>query len=118
MPNTNVPFDPSKDSPAITDIVKNIELSELSLSNVAKLPCAKNALLYGISGGLSVSLARFVATRRGASAGNWGIMTFAAVSLASWEMCRLQRRVVQQQLSQLAVEQQKRQEEFDAKNAK
>ncbi|ORY33534.1 hypothetical protein BCR33DRAFT_518348 [Rhizoclosmatium globosum] len=104
-----VPFDPSKDQPTVTDVVKNLELRELWLGNIAKLPCAKNALLYGISGGLTVSLARFLARKNLRSAGNWGILAFSAIAVASWETCRLQRRLVQEQLSQLAVEQQRQQ---------
>ncbi|KAI8609095.1 hypothetical protein BC830DRAFT_882826 [Chytriomyces sp. MP71] len=57
-----VPFDPSKAQPDVLDVIKNIQVNELSPANIARLPCAKNALLYGIAGGLSLSAARFLAT--------------------------------------------------------
>ncbi|KAI9329554.1 hypothetical protein BDR26DRAFT_939281 [Obelidium mucronatum] len=108
-----VPFDPTQEV-SITNVLKNLQLEEFSLTNIGRLPCARNALLYGISSGLAVSAARFLARRNLRSAGNWGILAFAGMSVASWEMCRLQRRLVQEQLSHLAVEQaelQKQQQE-------
>ncbi|KAI9011134.1 hypothetical protein BC832DRAFT_529413, partial [Gaertneriomyces semiglobifer] len=77
---------------------------DLKLENVAKTPCARQALLYGIGAGVALAATRFLATRRLLSSGNWGFASFGAVSMLSWEFCRYQRRVVQEQLDAMAAE--------------
>ncbi|KAJ1562695.1 Cytochrome c oxidase assembly protein cox20, mitochondrial [Cladochytrium tenue] len=95
-----VPFDPAR-PPSYADGIKSVRLQDLRLDRVARMPCARDALLYGIGTGLAVGSARFLASRRPRSAGNWAIATFALTTLASWEVCRLQRRVVQVELERV-----------------
>ncbi|KAI8817562.1 uncharacterized protein EV422DRAFT_570609 [Fimicolochytrium jonesii] len=105
-PRPGIPFDfdPSK-PPSFVDVVKGIEAEEFKLANVTKSPCAVKGLLYGIGAGDDQSPGRAL------SAGNWGFMTFGVVSTISWEFCRYQRRVVQQQLDAMGAETRRRLEE-------
>ncbi|KAI9341261.1 hypothetical protein DFJ73DRAFT_843894 [Zopfochytrium polystomum] len=98
------PFDPSK-KPTYADAIKSLKLKDLAPENVARLPCARNALLYGIGTGLGIGTARFLATRRPRTSGNWAILSFAVTAVASWEVCRLQRRVVQEEMIKISPQQ-------------
>jgi 3-dehydroquinate synthetase len=48
--------------PTIQDAVKSIKWSELSMETIAQVPCARSALITGISGGTTLGLARFFGT--------------------------------------------------------
>ncbi|TPX58895.1 hypothetical protein PhCBS80983_g02846 [Powellomyces hirtus] len=114
-----IAFDPSK-KPTFLEIAQGITPDEFKLDNVAKAPCSRKALLYGIGGGSAVAITRLVVTRRPLSSGNWGIATFGAISMLSWEFCRYQRRVVQEQLEAMGAEtarrlEQEKREQFPQK---
>ncbi|KND02143.1 uncharacterized protein SPPG_02636 [Spizellomyces punctatus DAOM BR117] len=96
--------------PDLWTVAKGIKAAEFKLENVAKVPCSRKALLYGIGGGTIIATTRFFVTRRLLSAGNWGFASFGAISMLSWEFCRYQRRVVQEQLEAMAAETAKRTE--------
>ncbi|KAJ3316740.1 Cytochrome c oxidase assembly protein cox20, mitochondrial [Blyttiomyces sp. JEL0837] len=96
------PFDPTK-PPNVVDALQSVQLRDFKLDNIAKLPCARNALLYGISSGLGLGIIRFAVKRNIRSSGNWAVIGFAGTAVASWEVCRLQRRVVQDQLQQMSA---------------
>ncbi|KAJ3114224.1 Cytochrome c oxidase assembly protein cox20, mitochondrial [Phlyctochytrium bullatum] len=100
--SVEVLFDPTKEQ-GVWDILKNLKWQEFSLDNVAKMPCSRSALLYGLSAGTTVGLTRYLLRRNGRSAGNWGVLTFGTVSVAYWELCRLQRRVMHEQLASMSA---------------
>jgi len=56
---------------------------------MGNLPCTRNSLLAGIAGGLGVGFIRSMNTKM-IYAGNWAVVTFALVSLTSWNICRSQ----------------------------
>ncbi|RKO92476.1 hypothetical protein BDK51DRAFT_12167, partial [Blyttiomyces helicus] len=78
---------------------------EFKLDNVARLPCTLQSTLQGVAGGTIVGAVRYFATGRYVSAGNWGFSSFAGIAMISWEFCRYQRRIVQQQMDQISKEQ-------------
>ncbi|KAJ3093098.1 hypothetical protein HK102_009530 [Quaeritorhiza haematococci] len=88
--------------PGVVDVIKNIKMEEFKVGNVMQLPCSKKALIYGSGAGLSIGVARYALTRSLKSSGNWAFIAFAAISVSSWEYCRFQRRIVQQQLRNMS----------------
>ncbi|KAI9102445.1 hypothetical protein DFS34DRAFT_609177 [Phlyctochytrium arcticum] len=85
------------------DVVKDIKPAELKWDNIIKVPCSSKALLTGIATGTLIGLTRYTVKRGGLrSAGNWGVLSFAGTSMITWEFCRYQRKVVQQQLDAMA----------------
>lgn len=50
--------------PSMFDVLKTIRLEELKLDNLAKTPCARDTLLYGIGGGLGMSVFRYWRTSK------------------------------------------------------
>ncbi|KAJ3177634.1 hypothetical protein HDU87_004387 [Geranomyces variabilis] len=108
-------IDPTK-KPSFFEVASGIAPDEFKLANVAKAPCARKALLYGIGGGTVVAATRMVVTRRPLSSGNWGFAAFGAISTLSWEFCRHQRRVVQEELEKMSAANARRTEEEKREN--
>jgi len=59
------------------------------LKNMGNIPCTRNSLLAGIASGLGVGFIRSMNTKM-IYAGNWAVVTFALVSITSWNICRSQ----------------------------
>lgn len=57
------------------------------LTNMANVPCTRNSLLAGIASGVGVGFIRSMNTKM-IYAGNWAVVTFALVSITSWNICR------------------------------
>ncbi|KAJ3180117.1 Cytochrome c oxidase assembly protein cox20, mitochondrial [Irineochytrium annulatum] len=89
--------------PSVVDVAKTIKLEDFKLDNVGKVPCNINSTLYGLSAGGLVAGSRYFFRRNAMSAGSWGMVTFGVVAMASWELCRFQRKVVREQMSALAA---------------
>jgi cytochrome c oxidase assembly protein subunit 20 len=60
----------------------------LSLKDVHKIPCAREALLYGMGVGAVVGLTRYTVKRKVMTGCNYAVVSFAIVSSLSWEYCR------------------------------
>ncbi|KAK0557564.1 hypothetical protein OC846_000352 [Tilletia horrida] len=60
--------------------------------NLGKMPCARSSLLTGMATAAGVIGISAIAGRGLRRALNWGVGSFCAVSLVSWEMCRSSRR--------------------------
>uniref|UniRef100_A0A0B7BVM3 Cytochrome c oxidase assembly protein COX20, mitochondrial n=1 Tax=Arion vulgaris TaxID=1028688 RepID=A0A0B7BVM3_9EUPU len=56
-----------------------------------KIPCMRNSLLNGISGGLGVGLSYFLFTSNVSKATNWGTGGFLLVLYTTWGVCRFKR---------------------------
>ncbi|BFZ55214.1 hypothetical protein PYCC9005_002254 [Savitreella phatthalungensis] len=79
--------------PTFGNALRTVTFSELG--SITQVPCARNALLYGVGAGVVVGAAKFgLAGARSTgprAALNYGALAFAAVSLASFEACRFSR---------------------------
>lgn len=75
--------------PTIAQAFSTVTLSELA--HITEIPCARSSLLYGVVAGVTIGGLKFFLNKRGAQALNWGAITFASVSLATFEGCRFQR---------------------------
>nr|CAI5869064.1 unnamed protein product [Callosobruchus analis] len=56
--------------------------------DIAKIPCARNSLLYGIGGGIAFGLARFMITSQPLKSTNFAVYSFSLVTMAYWTQCR------------------------------
>ncbi|KAJ8964529.1 hypothetical protein NQ314_004824 [Rhamnusium bicolor] len=56
--------------------------------DVSKIPCFRNSLLYGIGGGLSFGLARFMFTSQPLRSVNFAVYSFSFITMAYWIHCR------------------------------
>ena len=61
------------------------------LRNVYKLPCAREAFLYGIGCAFALGGLQLVLTRSLRKCTNWSVGSFVGVSVAIWEGCRYKR---------------------------
>jgi len=75
---------------SFTEAVETVKIGELS--EVAKYPCVRNALLQGIGAGFGAGGLRFVAGGHVFRCVNWACGTFLAASMASYEWCQYGRR--------------------------
>ncbi|KAI7863578.1 hypothetical protein BDF14DRAFT_1885003 [Spinellus fusiger] len=80
----------SNDTATVTEAFKTVKLEDFK--QVAKIPCARNALLYGMGTGVSVGAIRYLMKRKVPTAANWAVVAFCGVSLVSFEMCHLERK--------------------------
>lgn len=88
---TDSPSGPQPKSPGMSDYweaTKRISPVD-DLKNMGNLPCTRNSLLAGIASGLGVGFIRSMNTKM-IYAGNWAVITFALVSITSWNICRSQ----------------------------
>lgn len=60
--------------------------------DIRKVPCARDALLHGIGGGMLLGALQFVRTRYIKSGVDFAIGGFLLISIADLEFCRYQRR--------------------------
>ncbi|KAG5888298.1 hypothetical protein JTB14_006683 [Gonioctena quinquepunctata] len=56
--------------------------------DISKIPCFRNSLLYGIGGGLSFGLARFMFTSQSLKSVNFAVYSFSLITMAYWIQCR------------------------------
>ncbi|ORY83759.1 hypothetical protein BCR37DRAFT_378741 [Protomyces lactucae-debilis] len=75
--------------PAIKEAISTITLQDLA--HINEVPCARQALLYGVGSACLLGATKFFWTRRVGHSLNWGAGTFVAMSLATFEGCRFQR---------------------------
>ncbi|KAE8267071.1 hypothetical protein A4X09_0g5278 [Tilletia walkeri] len=60
--------------------------------NLGKVPCARSSLLTGMATAAGVIGVTAIAGRGLRKSLNWGVGSFCFVSIASWEICRRQRK--------------------------
>jgi cytochrome c oxidase assembly protein subunit 20 len=89
--------------PGMADALGTLQLDHFSIQTVAEMPCARSALISGLSSGGVLGFARMAATRNLKSSSKWGVLTFALVSTVSWEFCRYQRTVARDELAKMAM---------------
>jgi hypothetical protein len=87
--------------PTLFDGFKSISFSDITWQNIGKMPCARTALLTGLSIASLLGASRFIVTKRPISAGNWFVFSFVVSSSIGWEYCHLQRKVAQENLSHI-----------------
>ncbi|KAL3900501.1 MAG: hypothetical protein SGCHY_001295 [Lobulomycetales sp.] len=87
--------------------IANIRFSDFAPSSFLNLACSKKALLYGGLAGTTIGVTRFMITRRIKTSGNYALLAFSLVAASSWEFCRFQRRIVQEQLHRMEAEDRK-----------
>ncbi|ORE08824.1 hypothetical protein BCV72DRAFT_185211, partial [Rhizopus microsporus var. microsporus] len=51
-----------QDSPSFVDALKTIKLEDFK--DINKIPCSRNALLYGIAAGVAMGAVRFMSKRK------------------------------------------------------
>ncbi|KAF2886812.1 hypothetical protein ILUMI_19361 [Ignelater luminosus] len=56
--------------------------------DITKIPCFRNSFLYGICGGITCGLARFMFTSRVKSATDFAVASFAVITMGYWFQCR------------------------------
>lgn len=56
--------------------------------DVSKIPCFRNSVLYGIGGGLSCGLVRFMLTSHTLKSVNFSVYSFSLITLGYWIQCR------------------------------
>ncbi|KAI8987163.1 hypothetical protein BDB01DRAFT_784834 [Pilobolus umbonatus] len=76
--------------PKFVDALKTVKLEDFKEIN--RIPCARNALLYGMGAGVAVGLLRFVTKRTVSTSANWAVASFCGVSAVSFEACHLERK--------------------------
>ncbi|CEG83106.1 hypothetical protein RMATCC62417_17078 [Rhizopus microsporus] len=79
-----------QDSPSFVDALKTIKLEDFK--DINKIPCSRNALLYGMAAGVAMGAVRFMSKRMIPTSANWAVGTFCGVSAISFEMCQMDRR--------------------------
>jgi hypothetical protein len=94
-------FDPTQ-GPTVSGTLQNLRFEDFL--NSTRLPCLQNAFLTGWIAGLGSGVLHYLRFKRLRSASNWGVVLFGLGSSLSWEYCRYQRRLMQIQLDNMAVE--------------
>ncbi|KAG2230995.1 hypothetical protein INT48_002774 [Thamnidium elegans] len=79
-----------QDSPKFVDALKTVKLEDFK--EVNRIPCARNALLYGIATGVTVGALRFIRKRSIPTSANWAVASFIGVSAISFEACQMDRK--------------------------
>ncbi|TFL01358.1 hypothetical protein BDV98DRAFT_604661 [Pterulicium gracile] len=91
----------------------------LSVTNVHKIPCGRSSLLAGIASGFGIGVIRGLSTNVMVAA-NWGVGSFAIVSLGSWHFCQgklaEERKRVEKIVEQMPQRMIKKQQEEEKKN--
>lgn len=59
---------------------------------IQKTPCARNAFLYGIAGGMVTGVSAFLYTKHIRRSCDFAVASFSLVSIGSWEWCRYSNR--------------------------
>ncbi|GAA6008331.1 hypothetical protein JCM10207_000088 [Rhodosporidiobolus poonsookiae] len=114
---------PAPQKPTILDAAKTISPLQ-DLQKLPSVPCARQALLYGIVAGASVGALRFVFSRVGrrgtlygadgpwgaiGSAANWAVGAWGVGSLGAWETCRARQTAEAARMQALVADIQKKQ---------
>ncbi|XP_078350599.1 cytochrome c oxidase assembly protein COX20, mitochondrial-like isoform X1 [Oculina patagonica] len=55
---------------------------------IERTPCARESLLYGMTGGMIVGAGYFIKSMHILRSCRYAVGTFALISIASWETCR------------------------------
>ncbi|KAI8149683.1 hypothetical protein BJV82DRAFT_662969 [Fennellomyces sp. T-0311] len=76
--------------PTFSEAFKTIKVEDFK--DVGKIPCARNALLYGMGGAFGVGGIRYLMKRAVPTAANWAVAAFCGISLISFEMCQMDRK--------------------------
>lgn len=79
-----------QDSPKFVDALKTVKLEDFK--EVNRIPCARNALLYGMGAGVAMGAIRFLSKRAIPTSTNWAVATFMGVSAISFEACQMERK--------------------------
>ncbi|KAH6582572.1 hypothetical protein BASA61_008472 [Batrachochytrium salamandrivorans] len=106
---------PNHRKPTVLDAASRITWKDLSIDSVLRLPCSVQSITTGIALSASVSIVRYITTRKIRTAANWGILSFTFTSLGSWEFCRFQRRIVARQMEALVIQQNQRDKSLSEK---
>ncbi|TIB73915.1 hypothetical protein E3Q22_03101 [Wallemia mellicola] len=61
------------------------------VNRIENVPCMRNALLYGIGGGMAFGAIHFISTRRIKSSWNWTFASAMVVMVGTWQHCRSRR---------------------------
>lgn len=56
--------------------------------DIAQIPCFRSSFLYGISGGIASGLLYFLLTSRVKTSMDFGVASFAIVTMSYWGHCR------------------------------
>lgn len=56
--------------------------------DLSRIPCFRNSYLYGISGGIGCGLIYFLLTSRVKASMDFGMASFAVITLSYWVQCR------------------------------
>lgn len=56
--------------------------------DISQIPCFRNSYLYGISGGIGCGLLYFLLTSRVKASMDFGVASFAVITLSYWTQCR------------------------------
>ncbi|KAI9487951.1 hypothetical protein BDB00DRAFT_850756 [Zychaea mexicana] len=88
--------------PTFTDALQTIKVDDFK--NVGKIPCARNALLYGMGGAFGAGGIRYIVKRTVPSAANWAVAAFCGISLISFEMCQMDRKAKLERLHLIVKE--------------
>ncbi|KAI9276744.1 hypothetical protein BDA99DRAFT_554700 [Phascolomyces articulosus] len=80
----------NNNQPTFSEAFQTIKVEDFK--NVGKIPCARNALLYGMGGAFGVGGIRYMVKRTVPTAANWAVAAFCGISLISFEMCQMDRK--------------------------
>ncbi|KAG9035612.1 hypothetical protein FRB95_011018 [Tulasnella sp. JGI-2019a] len=69
--------------------LKQVNVVE-DFERLPQIPCARNALMYGIASGAGIGCVRFMSAGPKRAA-NWAVGTFVFVSSVAWTICRRER---------------------------
>ncbi|KAI8992050.1 hypothetical protein BDF20DRAFT_847953 [Mycotypha africana] len=81
---------PSEGQPGYIDALKTVKLDDFKEIN--KIPCARNSLLYGIVGGVTMGAIRFALKRSVPTSANWAVGSFCGISVVTFEACNMDRK--------------------------
>ncbi|KAL7425096.1 hypothetical protein Q5752_000784 [Cryptotrichosporon argae] len=82
------------DEPLTGDRVKDLQAAvsridiAADLSNLGKMPCARQALLYGIGAGAGLGSVRFLGSRNVRAGANWAVAAFTVVASGTHFVCQ------------------------------
>ncbi|KAG2218792.1 hypothetical protein INT45_000329 [Circinella minor] len=80
----------NSNQPTFSEAFQTIKAEDFK--NVGKIPCARNALLYGMGGAFGVGGIRYIVKRAVPTSANWAVAAFCGISLISFEMCQMDRK--------------------------
>ena len=91
--------------------LSSITLSDFKLENIVKIPCAPKSLvqlssflfeqIYGILSATTLGSVRFMVSRNFLKSSRLALIAFSIVSVASFELCLMQRQVMLEQIQQM-----------------